>query len=54
MMDTIVWLAVANAVFWIGLGAYLAFLALEQRAISARLAQWEALHSENTLQGIKQ
>ena len=54
MMDTIVWLAVANAVFWIGLGAYLAFLALEQRAISVRLAQWEALHSENTLQGTKQ
>jgi CcmD family protein len=54
-MDTVVWLAVANAVLWIGLGAYLAFLALEQRSISARLAQWEALHHpENEFQGTKE
>ncbi|MDR2820390.1 MAG: CcmD family protein [Desulfovibrio sp.] len=53
-MDTIVWLAAANVVFWIGLGAYLAFLALEQRGISARLTRWEALHPEDKLQGSKE
>ncbi|MDR3320320.1 MAG: CcmD family protein [Desulfovibrio sp.] len=49
-MDTIVWLAITNAVVWIGLGTYLVFLTLEQRAISARLRQWEKLRSENQIQ----
>lgn len=40
-MDTIIWLMAANAVVWLGLGAYLAFMGSRQRGLAARLAQWE-------------
>lgn len=42
-MDSLIWIAMANAAVWIGLGAYLAFLAAQQRALAARLSQWEML-----------
>lgn len=40
-MDTLYWLMGANAVVWIGLGAYLAFLGARQRSLALRLAWWE-------------
>ncbi|MDE7241713.1 CcmD family protein [Desulfovibrio sp.] len=40
-MDTLYWLLAANAVVWIGFGAYLAFLAGRERALALRLARWE-------------
>ena len=40
-MDTLTWLMAANAVVWLGLGAYVAFLAARQRGLAQRLAQWE-------------
>ena len=46
-MDTVTWLVVANAAVWLGLGAYLIFLTLEQRALAARLKQWETLRPEH-------
>ncbi|HJD96995.1 CcmD family protein [Mailhella massiliensis] len=38
------WLMAANAALWIGLGAYMAFLASEQKRLERRMAQWEADH----------
>lgn len=40
-MDTLYWLVGANAVVWVGLGAYVAFLAGRERALALRLDQWE-------------
>lgn len=40
-MDTLYWLAGANAVVWLGLGFYVAFLAGRERALARRLDQWE-------------
>lgn len=45
-MDTLAWIVMANAAVWIGLGAYLAFLAAQQRALAARLTQWEMLNHD--------
>ena len=42
-MDTQTWIILANAAVWIGMGAYLAFLAARQRALAARLSQMEML-----------
>ncbi|MDR1777172.1 MAG: CcmD family protein [Desulfovibrio sp.] len=46
-MDTTIWLTLANAAVWIGLGAYIAFLGLRQHALSERLAQWERLQNKH-------
>ena len=40
-MDTLYWLMAGNAVVWVGLGAYLAFLAGRERALALRLEDWE-------------
>lgn len=40
-MDAIFWLAVANAIVWIGLGAYLSLLAIKQRQLAQRLKNLE-------------
>lgn len=40
-MDTVYWLVAANAVVWVGLGAYVAFLAGRERALALRLDHWE-------------
>ena len=45
-METLTWIVIANAAVWIGLGAYLAFLAAQQRALAARLSQWEMLNHD--------
>lgn len=45
-MNTLAWIVMANAAVWIGLGAYLAFLTAQQRALAARLRQWEMLNHD--------
>ena len=45
-MDTLTWVAAANAAVWIGLGGYLAFLGVTQRRLAARLAQLELLNHD--------
>ena len=43
-MTALHWLMAANAVLWIGLGLYMAFLASSQKKLERRLAQWENDH----------
>ena len=45
-MDTLTWIIMANAAVWVGLGAYLAFMGSRQRALAARLAQWEIINHD--------
>ena len=45
-MDTLTWVIMANAAVWIGIGAYMAFMAARQRALAARLAQMEMLNHD--------
>ncbi len=40
-MSGMMWLMSANAVFWLGLGAYAVFLACRGRALERRLARLE-------------
>lgn len=40
------WLMYANIAVWIGLGAYLAFVARAQIALNRRLAQLEILRND--------
>jgi CcmD family protein len=44
IVDGVLWVVIANAAVWVGMGAYLSFLAARQRALAARLARWEKLH----------
>ncbi len=44
-MDTIIWLAIANALIWCGIGGYIAFLASSQRRIAQRLNHLELLRN---------
>ncbi len=37
-MDNITWLMAANVAVWLGIGAYVAFLALGQKSLNKRLA----------------
>ena len=46
-MDKIEWLMLANVAVWIGLGAYLAFMAVKQANIAKRLARLEMLDLNN-------
>lgn len=42
-MNTLTWVIVANAAVWLGIGFYMAFLAVCQRRLANRLAQMEIL-----------
>lgn len=42
-MEAMTWIIVTNAIVWIGIGAYVAFLAARQRALALRLSQLEML-----------
>ncbi len=42
-MDNITWLMGANIAVWLGIGAYVAFLAKEQSALRKRLALKECM-----------
>ena len=43
-MDPIFWLAAANALIWIALGAYISLLAIKQRQLALRLKSLESEH----------
>lgn len=43
-MTAMHWLMAANAVLWLGLGLYVAFLARTQKNLSMRIGQWEGNH----------
>ncbi|MBQ9407456.1 MAG: CcmD family protein [Desulfovibrio sp.] len=43
-MDSLTWVALTGALVWLGIGGYVAFLALEQRRLATRLRQREMLH----------
>lgn len=43
-MTAINWLMGANAALWLGLGAYVAFLARAQKNLERRVRQWENDH----------
>ena len=45
-MDNIYWLLAANAVIWLGLGAYIAFLGCKGAALHKRLRHMEMLHGD--------
>ena len=45
-MDTLTWVVLTNAVVWLGLGAYVTFVALQQKQLRQRLEQLEILHND--------
>lgn len=45
-MTALHWLMTANAALWLGLGAYLAFIARAQKALEQRVRQMEMEHDE--------
>ena len=45
-MDTLTWVIMTNAAVWIGIGAYMAFMAARQLSLAARLAQMEMLNHD--------
>ena len=42
-MDAIYWVALANALVWLGLGLYISILHSRQRELARRMAQLEAM-----------
>ncbi len=40
-MQSVTWIFMANVAVWLGLGAYVAYLALGQKALKKRLAMLE-------------
>lgn len=47
--DSILWIAAANILVWLGIGGYVAFLARRQTALAARVKQMELLNNGNSL-----
>ncbi len=45
-MNALLWLISASAAIWLGLGAYLAFLAVKQGELAKRLARMEHTNHE--------
>lgn len=43
-MDNLFWLMAANMVVWLGLGAYMFFLARAQSTLQRRLRHMEMMH----------
>lgn len=46
-IDTFLWLIGVNAIIWIGIGAYIIYIAIKQRNLSQRLKQMEILQDES-------
>ena len=44
-MDIQTWVVLTGAVVWLGLGAYVSFVALQQRQLRQRLDQLEILNN---------
>lgn len=45
-MDAVMWLLAANVAVWLGLGAYVVFIARSQSALAARVRRLEILHND--------
>ncbi len=45
-MDSSLWLLMANAAVWIGMGGYLCFLGANQKRLASRIRQMELLKNE--------
>ena len=45
-METLTWVLVTSAIVWLGLGAYVAFVALQQKQLRQRLEQLEILNND--------
>ena len=45
-MDTLTWVVVTCAVVWLGLGAYVTFVAVQQKKLRQRLEQLEILNND--------
>lgn len=45
-MDTPMWIMLTNALVWLGIGGYMAFLANNQAKIAKRLKQMEMIGHE--------
>ncbi len=45
-MDALTWVMLANAAVWLGIGAYVAFLAARQCSLGVRIARMELLHHD--------
>lgn len=46
-MDALYWLCAANAFIWAGIGAYVAFLASNQRKLTTQLKNLELYHGSD-------
>lgn len=45
-MDTLSWVVMTCAVVWLGLGAYVTFVAVQQKKLRQRLEQLEILDND--------
>lgn len=45
-MDAVNWLLAANIIIWLGIGVYVAFIAIGQRKLAIRLKQLEIMANE--------
>lgn len=45
-MDAVMWLLAANVAVWLGLGAYVVFIARSQSALAVRVRRLEILHND--------
>lgn len=45
-MDTLAWVVVTSAVVWLGLAAYVALVAVQQKNLRQRIEQLEMLHHD--------
>ena len=45
-MDSLTWVILANAVVWLGIGGYVAYLAACQRALASRIRHMEMLNND--------
>lgn len=45
--DTFTWLMAASALIWLGLGAYVTFIAVAQRTLQKRLKNLELWNHDN-------
>lgn len=46
--DALIWVMAASAVIWLGIGGYMAFLAMRQAALARRCKQLELWRDEHT------
>lgn len=45
-METLTWVVMTSAIVWLALGAYVTFVAVQQKNLRQRIEQMEMLHHE--------